>query len=364
VKIERVRSPGAQLLACFIRTLNSRDGDSEPARAKRKRHAPTQPFAGSRNEDDARLFGHAPIISIFNMNAISLRLCGKRLRRLWRNWLTEAVHAGRMTAAMKGVNKMTFENLVVEKRGPVAVVTVNRPEKLNALNIQTREEIVSALEELRDNDEIRVVVFTGAGDKAFIAGADINEFAGKTALEQRAIMKNRRTFDSVEDFPKPVIAMINGYALGGGCELAMACDIRVASTTAKLGQPEIKLGIIPGGGGTQRLPRLVGEGKAMELILTGDMISAEEAERLGLVNYVVPPEQLEKKTMEVAARIAEMSPVAVSMAKQAVKNSARLGLIAGLEAETELFSLCFGSQDKEEGVRAFLEKRKPDFKGR
>ena len=259
---------------------------------------------------------------------------------------------------------MIFENLVVEKRGRVAVLTVNRPEKLNALNIRTREEIVAALEELRDDDEIRVVVITGAGDKAFIAGADINEFAGKTALEQRAVMKSRRTFDSVEDFPKPVIAMINGYALGGGCELAMACDIRIASTAAKLGQPEIKLGIIPGAGGTQRLSRLVGEGKAMELILTGGMISAEEAERLGLVNYAVPAEQLEHKTMEVATQIAEMSPVAVAMAKQSVKNAARLGLIAGLEAETDLFSLCFGSQDKEEGVRAFLEKRKPDFKGR
>src|SRR5918912_3619133 len=173
---------------------------------------------------------------------------------------------------------MSFENVVIEKRGRVAVLTINRPDKLNALNIPTRNEILAAFDQLEKDDEVRVVVITGAGEKAFIAGADINEFAGMTAVRQRAVMKGRRAFDAVEDFPKPVIAMINGFALGGGCELAMACDIRIASAKAKLGQPEIKLGIIPGGGGTQRLTRLVGEGKAMELILTGDMISAEEAQ--------------------------------------------------------------------------------------
>jgi len=259
---------------------------------------------------------------------------------------------------------MAYENLIVEKRGAVAIVTVNRPDKLNALNIKTRGEILAAFDELAQDDEIRVVVITGAGDKAFIAGADINEFAGRTALEQREIMRGRRAFDSVEDFPKPVIAMINGYALGGGCELAMACDIRIASIKARLGQPEIKLGIIPGGGGTQRLPRLIGEGKAMELILTGDMITAEEAERLGLVNHAVSPEDLETKTMDIANRIAEMSPVALRMAKQAVKNASRTDLRAGLEAELDLFALCFASEDKEEGVRAFMEKRKPEFKGK
>ena len=215
--------------------------------------------------------------------------------------------------------------------------------------------------ELAAPTEIQWGRAVGAG---FIAGADINEFAGRTALEQREIMRGRRAFDSVEDFPKPVIAMINGYALGGGCELAMACDIRIASTKARLGQPEIKLGIIPGGGGTQRLPRLIGEGKAMELILTGDMITAEEAERLGLVNHAVSPEDLETKTMDIANRIAEMSPVALRMAKQAVKNASRTDLRAGLEAELDLFALCFASGDKEEGVRAFMEKRKPEFKGK
>lgn len=259
---------------------------------------------------------------------------------------------------------MALENVKIEKHGRVAVVTINRPDKLNALNAQTRDDILAAFDELESDDEVRVVVITGAGEKAFIAGADINEFAGKTAIQQRAVMKGRRAFDAVEDFPKPVIAMINGFALGGGCELAMACDIRIASKSAKLGQPEIKLGIIPGGGGTQRLTRLVGEGKAMELILTGDMISADEAERLGLVNYAVEPGELKSKTMEIANKIAELSPVAVAMAKQAVKNAARLDLKAGLEAEVDLFSLCFSSEDKEEGVRAFIEKRRADFKGR
>src|SRR5215467_11612922 len=190
---------------------------------------------------------------------------------------------------------MALENVLIENRGRVAIVTINRPDKLNALNIATRNDILAALDQLERDNEVRVVVITGAGEKAFIAGADINEFAGMTAVAQRAVMKGRRAFDAVEDFPKPVIAMINGFALGGGCELALACDIRIASTKAKLGQPEIKLGIIPGGGGTQRLTRLIGEGKSMELILTGDMITADEAARLGLVNYAVPPEELESK---------------------------------------------------------------------
>ncbi|HYK89938.1 MAG TPA: enoyl-CoA hydratase-related protein, partial [Acidobacteriota bacterium] len=219
---------------------------------------------------------------------------------------------------------MSSENLILERRGRVAVIRVNRPDKMNALNVATRRELLAAFEQLRNDSEVRVAVITGAGDKAFIAGADISEFSGGTALGQREVMRNHRAFDIVEDFPKPVIAMINGYALGGGCELALACDIRIASTKAKLGQPEIKLGIIPGGGGTQRLPRLIGEGKAMELILTGDMIGAEEALQLGLVNRVVSPEELESKTIELANRIAEMSPVALMAAKQAVKNAARL----------------------------------------
>jgi enoyl-CoA hydratase len=257
----------------------------------------------------------------------------------------------------------SYETLLVERRGRVAVITINRPQKLNALNIQTRAEGAAALEELREDESVRVVVITGAGEKAFVAGADIAEFEGRTAVSQRDVMTARSLFTAVDTFPKPVIAMINGFCLGGGCELALSCDIRVASETARFGQPEINLGIIPGGGGTQRLTRLVGEGKAMELILTGDMIDAQHAYNLGLVNLVVPAADLEAKTMELANRIAEKSPVALRMAKEAVKTAARANLDEGLRREIDLFALTFSSQDKDEGVRAFLEKRKPDFKG-
>ena len=257
----------------------------------------------------------------------------------------------------------SYETLLVERRGRVAVITINRPQKLNALNIQTRAEGAAALEELREDESVRVVVITGAGEKAFVAGADIAEFEGRTAVSQRDVMTARSLFTAVDTFPKPVIAMINGFCLGGGCELALSCDIRVASETARFGQPEINLGIIPGGRGTQRLTRLVGEGKAMELILTGDMIDAQTAYNLGLVNLVVPAADLEAKTMELANRIAEKSPVALRMAKEAVKTAARSSLDEGLRREIDLFALTFSSQDKDEGVRAFLEKRKPDFKG-
>ncbi|HYO90643.1 MAG TPA: enoyl-CoA hydratase-related protein, partial [Pyrinomonadaceae bacterium] len=226
------------------------------------------------------------------------------------------------------------------------------------------EEGAMVLEELGADESIRVVVFTGAGDKAFIAGADIAEFQGRTAITQREVMLGRSLFTAIDNFPKPVIAMVNGYCLGGGCELALSCDLRVASDKASFGQPEINLGIIPGGGGTQRLTRLVGEGKAMELILTGDSIDAQTAYNLGLVNMVVPAADLEGKTMELANRIAEKSPVALRMAKEAVKLASRSNLDEGLRREVDLFALCFSSQDKDEGVSAFLEKRKPDFKGK
>lgn len=256
------------------------------------------------------------------------------------------------------------ENILLERRGRVALITINRPDKLNALNIATRKELADALDELRSDEEVRVVVITGAGEKAFIAGADISEFAGRTAVQQRAVMKTRNIFVTAEDFPKPLIAMINGFCLGGGCELALSCDIRIASDRARFGQPEINLGIIPGGGGSQRMTRLIGEGKTMQMILTGEMIDAQEAYRLGLVNEVYPAAELETKTMEMANRIAEKSPVALAMAKTAVKNAARMNLREGLDQEVDLFALCFSSEDKEEGVRAFLEKRKPEFKGR
>jgi enoyl-CoA hydratase len=258
----------------------------------------------------------------------------------------------------------SYETLLIERRDRVAIVTINRPEKRNALNIQTREEGARILEELRDDESVGVVIFTGAGDKAFIAGADIAEFAGRTALTQRDVMTGRSLFTALDTFPKPIIAMVNGYCLGGGCELALACDIRISSETASFGQPEINLGIIPGGGGTQRLTRLIGEGKAMELILTGDIINAQTAYNLGLVNMVVPAADLEARTMEIANRIAEKSPVALRMAKEAVKLASRSNLDEGLRREVDLFALCFSSEDKDEGVRAFLEKRKPVFKGK
>jgi len=257
-----------------------------------------------------------------------------------------------------------YETILVEKRGRVAVITINRPDKLNALNAKVHEEGVRALDELRRDAEVHVVVITGAGEKSFIAGADISEFAGKTPVTQRAVFQERTLFNSIDSFPKPVIAMINGFCLGGGCETALACDIRVASENARLGQPEINLGIIPGGGGTQRLTRLIGEGKAMELILTGDMIDAAAALDLRLVNYVYPAEELETETMKLAEKIASKSPVALQMAKEAVKTASKTNLEEGLKREIDLFAITFSSEDKEEGVAAFLEKRKPEFKGR
>src|SRR6266576_5357700 len=257
-----------------------------------------------------------------------------------------------------------YETLLLERAGRVAIVTINRPDKRNALNIKTREEGAAVLEELSTDDSVGIVVFTGAGDKAFVAGADIAEFSGRTAITQREVMTGRSLFTAIDTFPKPVIAMINGYCLGGGCELALACDIRIASETASFGQPEINLGIIPGGGGTQRLTRLVGEGKAMEMILSGEIIDAKSAFSMGLVNHVFPADLLQAKTMELANRIAEKSPIALSLSKEAVKVASRSNLDEGLRREVDLFALCFSTEDKDEGVGAFLEKRKPNFTGK
>lgn len=259
---------------------------------------------------------------------------------------------------------MNYETILVEKRGNVAILTINRPDKLNALGYKVHQEGVAALEELRKDEEVRVLVITGSGEKSFIAGADITEFAGKTAVSQRAIFQEKTLFNSIDEFPKPVIAMVNGFCLGGGCEVALACDLRIAGEKARFGQPEINLGIIPGGGGTQRLTRLIGEGKSMEMILTGDMIDAQTALNLGLVNHVYSAEELETKTMELANKIAEKSPIALQMAKEAVKLAAKSNLDEGLKREVDLFAICFSSQDKEEGVAAFLEKRKPVFTGK
>jgi len=257
-----------------------------------------------------------------------------------------------------------FETILVEKHDRVAILTINRPAKLNALNSKVHVEGVAALEELRNDSEIRVVVITGAGEKSFIAGADISEFAGQSPVTQRSVFQNKTLFNSIDSFPKPIIAMINGFCLGGGCELALACDIRIASENTKLGQPEINLGIIPGGGGTQRMTKLIGEGKSMELILTGDMIDAKAALDLGLVNHVFSSEDLEEKTLNMANKISSKSPIALQMAKEAIKTASKSNLDEGLRREIDLFAICFSSEDKEEGVRAFLEKRKPDFKGK
>lgn len=258
----------------------------------------------------------------------------------------------------------SYDTLLLERIERVALITINRPEKRNALNIKTREEGAALLEALKSDESVRVVIFTGAGDKAFVAGADIAEFAGRTAITQREVMMARSLFTALDTFPKPLIAMVNGFCLGGGCELALACDIRIASESASFGQPEINLGIIPGGGGTQRLTRLVGEGKAMELILTGDIIDAGTALSIGLVNQVFPADQLKAKTLEIATRIADKGPIALSLAKEAVKLASRSNLDEGLRREVDLFALCFSTEDKDEGVKAFLEKRKPVFKGR
>jgi enoyl-CoA hydratase len=256
------------------------------------------------------------------------------------------------------------ETILVEREGRVAILTVNRPDKLNALNEQVRTDMLAALAQVETDDSVGVVVITGAGEKSFIAGADIGEFAGRTPFDQRHAMRSPRIFDIMSSFPKPVIAMINGFCLGGGCELALSCDFRIASEKARFGQPEIKLGLIPGGGGTQRLSRLVGTGQALRLILSGDMIDAAEAKSIGLVEVVVPAEELRAKTLEIANRIAGMSPLTLKVAKEAVRASEKMSIEEGVNYERDLFCLCFSTADKEEGVKAFLEKRPPQWTGR
>jgi len=248
--------------------------------------------------------------------------------------------------------------------GGVALLTIDRPDKMNALNGEVRCALLGALEELDGDDDVRVVVLTGAGEKAFVAGADIGEFKDARPVEQYRSMQDGDIYQAVEEFRKPVIAMINGYCLGGGCELSMACDIRIAAEEAKLGQPEINLGLIPGGGGTQRLPRLVGEGRAMKMIMTGEMVSGTEAERIGLVDGVHPRAELRERTLETARTIASKSPLALQAAKESVLAARRTSLDEGRKFERGWFSLLFSTEDMEEGVTAFLEKREAEFRGR
>ncbi len=252
----------------------------------------------------------------------------------------------------------------VERDGGIFLVTIDRPEKRNALNAEVREQLASAVDQALADPEARVLVFTGAGDKAFVAGADVGEFAGRSPLEQRQAMTSPTVFDRIWDAPLPTIAMINGWCLGGGCELALACDLRIGSDTAMLGQPEIRLGIIPGGGATQRLPRLIGYGKALQLILSGEPIDGVSAYEIGLLDEVVPAAELRERTLEIARTIAEKSPVTLAIAKRAIRAAYELPLSAGLEQERDLFALAFATEDKIEGVAAFLEKRKPEWRGR
>lgn len=261
---------------------------------------------------------------------------------------------------------MDYEDIQVEKYGNVATISIDRPKVLNAIRLQTMLEIQQALKDIEADDSIRVVVITGAGEKAFISGGDISIMArGQGYIETLSeVPKGQAICSEIENFPKPVIARINGIALGGGTEVALSCDIRIAANTAIMGLPEIKLGIIPGYGGTQRLPRLVGMGKAKELILTGDHISAEEALRIGLVNQVVSPDQLDAAVEKICQKIAARGPVALHMAKVALNNGAQADLHTALDIEARCFSLCFGTQDRVEGMNAFLEKRKPEFHGK
>ena len=259
---------------------------------------------------------------------------------------------------------MSYETILVTRRGPTAVVALNRPDKLNAMSMMLKAELVRALHDLDADPETRTIILTGAGDKAFTAGADIHEFHGRTAIEQWRMYEHGSLYDAVDRTTKPILAMINGYCFGGGLELAMACDIRIASERATLGQTEVNIGIIPGGGASQRLPRLVGMGNALRLTLTGERIDAAEAGRLGLVDEVVPPPRLEPRTFEIADKIGSKSALAVRLAKAAVRASSRLPLDQGLRYEQSLFALAMASEDKEEGVRAFLEKRDPVWKDR
>ncbi|MEW6244397.1 MAG: enoyl-CoA hydratase-related protein [Bacillota bacterium] len=261
---------------------------------------------------------------------------------------------------------MEFRYIRVERNESIAIVTIDRPQALNALNTAVLVEIGTAMKELALYDDVRAIILTGAGDKAFVAGADIGEMANLTPVRAREFaLTGQGVMNAIEDLPKPVIAAISGYALGGGCELAMACDIRIASDKAKLGQPEVGLGVCPGFGGTQRLPRLVGKGMAKKLIFTGEIIDAATAQQIGLVDMVVPHAELMAKAKELAMTIAQRAPFAVSQSKVAINRGTETDLATGLALEAECFAQTFSTEDQKEGMRAFLEKKKSvQFKGK
>lgn len=260
---------------------------------------------------------------------------------------------------------MEYSNLILERNGAIAIISMNRPKALNALNADTLMELSAALDELEKDSSVKVLILTGSGEKAFVAGADIAQMKDFNSLEGRRFAQlGHITFRKLELLPQPVIAAVNGFALGGGCELAMACDIRLASETAKFGQPEVTLGISAGFGGTQRLPRLVGSGRASELLFTGDMIDAQEAYRIGLVNHVYPSETLREEALKLANRIAERAPAAVQLSKSAVQRGKNMDLDSAQAYEAEIFGLTCSTLDQKEGCKAFLERRKPVFEGR
>jgi enoyl-CoA hydratase len=260
---------------------------------------------------------------------------------------------------------MNYQNLLIEKKDNIAIVKINRPDKMNALNSQTMNEIKFAFTELKSDSESFVVIVTGSGEKAFVAGADIAELHKLDVITGKTFAENGQDiFNLIENLDKPVIAAVNGFALGGGCELALACHIRVASENAKFGQPEVNLGIIPGYGGTQRLTRLINSGRAMEYILTGDMIDANEALKLGLVNKVYPQAELMNKVLEMAKKIVAKGQKAIRLSVKAVNIVDEVSGKEGLNYEASLFSLACGTEDFKEGTKAFLEKRKPDFKNK
>ena len=260
---------------------------------------------------------------------------------------------------------LTLANIMYQKKGAFAYVTVNRPKVLNALNKATWADLRTAFEDARDDAAVRGVILTGAGDKAFIAGADISELARVTAFEaEQSSRFGQEVLDLIEDLGKPVIAAVNGFALGGGCETAMACTIRIAAEHAQFGQPEVKLGLVPGGGGTQRLPRLVGKGRALQLILSGGMISAQEAYRIGLVNEIVPATDLITRAEAILKQISANAPIALKFALEATNKGMETSQSEGLLLEASYFGLCAATEDKKEGTSAFLEKRSPQFRGR
>ncbi|HHW57471.1 MAG TPA: short-chain-enoyl-CoA hydratase [Clostridia bacterium] len=260
---------------------------------------------------------------------------------------------------------MEFKNVKMELKEGTALITIDRPKFLNALNRETLKELDQILEEVKANEEAKAVIITGAGEKAFVAGADISEMKDMKPLEAKEFGEfGQKVFRKIELMKKPVIAAVNGYALGGGCELAMACDIRIASHNAKFGQPEVGLGIIPGFGGTQRLPRIVGISKAKELIYTGDMIDAEEALRIGLVSKVVEQNKLLEETYKIAKKIMTKGMIAISLAKEAINASIDTVIDTGMSYEAKAFAVCFATEDQKEGMAAFLEKRAPKFVGK